>query len=178
MHPDIVRVVLTKEEIDRRIAALGAQITADYQGKDLLVVGVLNGAVFVTADLVRAIDLPCLLDFVGVSSYGDSTQSSGTITMTKEPSISPNGKDVLLVEDVLDTGRSLQRLKAFYEKLGAKSVKICTMLDKPEAHLVPITADYAGGTVGNEFIVGYGLDYAQRYRNLPYIGILDPSVYA
>ena len=177
MHPDVSEILLTKEEIARRVDALGRQISEDYRGKDLLVVGVLNGAAIFLSDLVRAIDFPCQLDFVGASSYGD-TAESGTLTMTKAPSVSPKGKSVLLVEDILDTGRTLQRLVDYYRELGAEDVRICVMLDKPEAHRVPIQAEYVGAEVGDAFIVGYGLDYAQRYRNLPYIGILKPEIYA
>lgn len=142
----------------------------------MLVVGVLNGGVFVTTDLVRVITLPCQMDFVGVSSYGDAA-TSGTLRMTKALSISPKGKDVLVVEDVLDTGRTLVHLMTYFQEQGAASVKLCVLLDKPEAHKVAIAADYVGAAVGNEFIVGYGLDYAQQYRNLPYIGVLKPEIY-
>lgn len=176
MHPDVERVLLTREELQCIVDRLGRQITEDYRDKDLLVVGVLNGAAIFLADLVRAIDLDCRLDFVGVSSYGNTT-ASGRLTMTKAPSIDPKGQDVLLVEDVLDSGQTLSHLAEDYRQRGAASVAICALLDKPDAHKVAVEADYAGHTVGNEFIVGYGLDYAQRYRNLPYIGVLRPSVY-
>lgn len=176
MYQDIERIVLTRDQIQEIVASLGKQITEDYQGKELLVIGVLNGGAFFMADLCRAIAMPLLLDFVGVSSYGN-TASSGEMTMTKEPSIDPKGKHVLITEDVLDSGRTLQRLMTYYQELGAASVKLCTMLDKPAAHKVEITADYVGAEVGNEFIVGYGLDYAQRYRNLPDIGVLKPEIY-
>lgn len=176
MLQDIERIVLTESQIADIVAGMGKQISSDYQGKDLLVVGVLNGAVFLTADLVRALTIPCQMDFIGVSSYGD-TAVSGTLRMTKDLSVSPKGKHILLVEDVLDTGRTLLHLKQYLTEQGAESVKICTMLDKAEAHQVQITADYVGAAADNAFVVGYGLDYAQRYRNLPYIGVLRPAVY-
>lgn len=176
MHPDVKQILFSQEEIAKIVAGLGKQIHNDYQGKSLLVVGVLNGAVFFTTDLVRVIDLPCQLDFVGTSSYGNGV-TSGAIRLTKDCSIDPKGKDVLLVEDVLDTGKTLQYLQRYYKEKGAASVAICAMLEKPSAHIVAITADYIGATVGDEFVVGYGLDYAQQYRNLPYIGILKPEVY-
>lgn len=176
MYQDIERIVLTRDQIQEIVASLGERITEDYQGKELLVIGVLNGGAFFMADLCRAIAMPLLLDFVGVSSYGN-TATSGAMTMTKEPSIDPKGKHVLITEDVLDSGRTLKRVMAYYQELGAASVKLCTMLDKPAAHKVDIAADYVGAEVGNEFIVGYGLDYAQRYRNLPDIGVLKPGIY-
>ena len=177
MYQDVEKVLLTKDRIQEIVASMGRQITEDYRGEELLVVGVLNGSVFFTSDLARAIEMPICLDFVGVSSYGNNTVG-GELTMTKAPSIDPKGKHVLITEDILDSGRTLQRLMAYYKELGAASVKLCVMLDKPAAHKVDIQVDYAGAEVGNEFIVGYGLDYAQRYRNLPDICVLKTEIYA
>ncbi len=176
MHPDLKRIILSQEEIAQCVSRLAREITDDYRGREPLFVGVLNGAVFITADLVRRIDLPCQIDFVGTSSYRDNAVS-GELVMTKEPSISPEGRDVILVEDVLDSGKTLRHLRDHYLALGASSVRICVMLDKTEAHQTEIQADYIGAPIGNDFIVGYGLDYAQKYRNLPYIGILKPEIY-
>lgn len=176
MHPHVERILFTKEDIAKTVDRLGKEITRDYQGKNLLLVGVLNGGAIFTADLARAIGLDCEIDFAGVSSYGNTAQS-GALKWTKSLSISPKGKDVLVVEDILDTGRTLAHLEQSLKEAGANSVKLCVMLDKPECRVVDITADYVGQMVGNEFIVGYGLDFAQRYRNLPYIGVLKPELY-
>jgi hypoxanthine phosphoribosyltransferase len=137
---------------------------------------VLNGGVFLAADLARAIDLPCKMDFVGVSSYGDGAVS-GALSMTKELSLPVKDMDVLVVEDVLDTGKTLSHLLDYLKAQGASSVKLCVMLDKAESHVVDIAADYVGAVVGSEFLVGYGLDYGQHYRNLPYIGVLKEAIY-
>lgn len=176
MHPHVERILLTKEEIAVVVDRLGKTITKDYADKNLLVVGVLTGGTIFAADLIRSIDLDCELDFVGVSSYGNTAQS-GDLTWTKPLSLSPKGKDVLVIEDILDTGRTLSCLTAYLQEAGANSVKLCVMLDKPECRIADITADYVGHSVGNEFIVGYGLDYAQQYHNLPYIGVLKPEQY-
>ncbi len=176
MHQDIEKVLLTSEEIAAITARLGRRVTADYRGKDLLVIGVLNGAVFFAADLLRAIDLPCQVDFVGISSYRDGA-SSGELRTTRALPTSVAGKDVLVVEDVLDTGKTLSYLLDCLRQQGAASVRLCVLLDKESCRQVPVTADYVGAPAGNEFLVGYGLDYAQRYRNLPYIGVLKPEIY-
>lgn len=176
MHQDIERILLDEQEIQTIVARLGQQITEDYRGKELLVVGVLTGGVFFTADLVRAIQLPCTLDFVGVSSYRNTTES-GELVMTKDLTLPVAGKDVLVVEDIVDTGRTLRRLMELFQRRGAASVKLCALLDKPAARKTDITADYVGEQVANEFLVGYGLDYAQQYRNLPVIGVLKPEIY-
>lgn len=176
MYQDLERIVMTKDQIQEVVAKMGKEITEDYKGKELLVVGVLNGGVYITVDLSREIKLPIIMDFVGASSYGD-TVVSGDLRMTKTPSIDPKGKDVLIVEDILDSGRTLKKMMEYYQELGANSVKLCVLLDKPDAHKVDVQADYVGANVGNEFIVGYGLDYAQKYRNLADIGVLKREIY-
>ena len=172
-----IKVLITEEEIKRRVCELGAQITADYAGKSVLLLGVLKGAVVFMADLMRCIDLPVEIDFMVVSSYGSGTQTSGNVKILKDTDVSVEGRDVIIAEDILDTGITLNNLKELLLKRGAKSLRICTIFNKPARRKSPIEAEYVGFDVPDEFVVGYGLDYDQRYRNLPYLGILAPSVY-
>ncbi len=174
---DISRTILSAEEIASRTAALGAQITADYRGRDLLVVGVLSGSFLFIADLVRQINLPLALDFISVSSYGDRTRSSGVVRMLKDLNHSIAGRDVLLVEDIIDTGLTLSYLIDNLRTRHPASLEIATLLDKTEARVSKIKTAYVGFECPNEFVVGYGLDYQGRYRNLPYIGVLKPEIY-
>ena len=162
------------EEINRR---LGEQITKDFADKNLLVVGILKGSLYFMADLTRYIDLPLKLDFLAVSSYGSSTRSSGSVKIIKDIDIDLAGYDVLLVEDILDSGRTLDYVSKMLSARGAKSISIVTLLDKPERRVVDLKPDYVGADVPDEFVVGYGLDYDQQYRNLPYIGALKRSIY-
>lgn len=162
------------EEINRR---LGEQITKDFADKNLLVVGILKGSLYFMADLTRNIDLPLKLDFLAVSSYGSSTRSSGSVKIIKDIDIDLAGYDVLLVEDILDSGRTLDYVSKMLSARGAKSISIVTLLDKPERRVVDLKPDYVGADVPDEFVVGYGLDYDQQYRNLPYIGALKRSIY-
>ncbi|MCB9567872.1 MAG: hypoxanthine phosphoribosyltransferase [Myxococcales bacterium] len=178
LSDDISRVILSEETIQRRVAELGAQIAADYQGRDLLVVGVLSGSFLFIADLVRQINLPLALDFISVSSYGDRTRSSGVVRMLKDLNQPIAGRDVLLVEDIIDTGLTLSYLIDNLRTRQPASLAVATLLDKKEARVVKIDTAYIGFECPNEFVVGYGLDYAGRYRNLPYIGVLRPEVYA
>ena len=177
MHENIERVLVSEEELHQINARLGAQITTDYAGKNLLVVGILKGSVLFMADLIREIQLPCKLDFLAVSSYGGDTRSSGVVKIVKDIDIELEDYDVLLVEDILDSGNTLYNLKGHLMDRGAASVKLCVLLDKPARREKAIEPDYTGFTVPDEFVVGYGLDYADRYRNLPYVGILKPEVY-
>ena len=177
MHNDVERVLFTAEELKTRVAELGAQITADYQGKSPVVISVLRGSYIFMADLTRSIDLPCTVDFMAVSSYGSGTSSSGHVRIIKDLVDSVEGKDVLVVEDILDSGNTLSYLLDMLQARTPASIKLCTLLDKPERRVRDIHADYTGFTVPDYFVVGYGLDYAERYRNLPYIGILKPEVY-
>jgi hypoxanthine phosphoribosyltransferase len=160
------------------VAELGARITADYQGKNLILVGVLKGSVVFMADLMRAIDLPLSIDFMVVSSYGGGTKTSGVVRIIKDIERPLDDLDVLIVEDILDSGMTLSYLREIIAQKGAKSVRIATLLDKPERRVVKeIVPDYVGFTIPDAFVVGYGLDYDERYRNLPYVGILSPTVY-
>lgn len=177
MLSDLEKILVTEEDIKKMNETLGKQITADYQGKSLVVVGVLKGCVFFLTDLVRNIELPLQLDFMTASSYYDGTDSSGTVKITKDIELDVNGKDVLIVEDILDTGRTLAHIKEMFADRGARSVKIITLLDKPARRIADVTADYVGMDIPDEFVVGYGLDYNQSYRNLPYIASLKRSVY-
>ncbi|WP_235807418.1 hypoxanthine phosphoribosyltransferase [Loigolactobacillus bifermentans] len=177
MHQDIESILYDQAAIQQVTAKLGKQVTADYQGKNPLVICVLKGAVLFMADLVRQIDTHLEMDFMDVSSYGNSTVSSGEVKIVKDVNTQIAGRDVLIVEDIVDTGRTLHYLVDLFKYRQAKSVKICTLLDKPATRVVPVQVDYAGFKVPDAFLVGYGLDYAERYRNLPYIGILKSAVY-
>lgn len=177
VHNDIQEIYFTEEQIRARVAALGAQITADYRGKNPLLIGILKGSYIFLADLSRNIDMPCGIDFMLVSSYGNSAESSGEITIKKDVGQSVEGRDVLLVEDIQDSGITLHRLRALLEERGAHSIRICALLSKPARRKVETPIEYLGFEIEDKFVVGYGLDYAESYRNLPYIGILKPSVY-
>lgn len=177
MQDDIQRVLLNEQEIQDIVTRVGRQVTEDYRGKNLVLVSVLKGSVVFMADLMRAIDLPLSIDFMVVSSYGNGTESSGQVKIIKDLDLDLSGQDLLLVEDILDTGRTLYSLREILKMRSPSSVRICTFLDKPERRKADISADYIGAEVPDEFVVGYGLDFAQRYRNLPYLGVLKPSVY-
>lgn len=177
MQDDIQRVLLDEQEIQDIVTRVGRQVTEDYRGKNLVLVSVLKGSVVFMADLMRAIDLPLSIDFMVVSSYGNGTESSGQVKIIKDLDLDLSGQDLLLVEDILDTGRTLYSLREILKMRSPSSVRICTFLDKPERRKADISADYIGAEVPDEFVVGYGLDFAQRYRNLPYLGVLKPSVY-
>ncbi len=174
---DILQVLHTEKELHDRVAALGADITRDYQGKAPVLVSVLRGSYIFMADLTRSIDLPCTVDFMSVSSYGKGTASSGQVKILKDLSESIEGKDLIIVEDILDSGNTLYYLRDVLTTRKPASISICTLLDKPERRVKDIQADYMGFAIPDAFVVGYGLDYAEKYRNLPYIGILKPEVY-
>lgn len=177
MLKDIDKVLVSEEQLREINKRLGARITEDFKGKNLLVLGILKGCVFFMTDLVRCIDLPMSIDFMSVSSYGSGTESTGRVKITKDIDIDLNGYDILLVEDILDSGRTLKYVTDILKTRGANSIKIVTLLDKPERRVADVTPDYVGCDVPDEFVVGYGLDYDQKYRNLPYIGSLKRSVY-
>lgn len=177
LEKDIEKILITREEIYSRCAELGKEITSFYQDKNPLVVGVLKGAVPFMADIVREMDCYLELDFMDVSSYGNAMISSGEVKILKDLDTNVEGRDMLIVEDIIDSGRTLAYLVDLFKYRKAKSVKIVTLLDKPEGRVVDISADFVGFDVPNEFVVGYGLDYAERYRNLPYVGVLKPSIY-
>ena len=173
---DISEVLISEEELKDICKRLGAQISKDYADKKLLLVSVLKGAVVFMADLLREITCDCEIDFMAVSSYS-GTKTTGIVSFRKDLDISPEDRDVLLVEDILDSGITLSYLRGVLADRNAASVKICTLLDKPENRKADITADYIGKQVPDAFVVGYGLDYDEKYRNLPYVGILAPHVY-
>ncbi|MCI6245174.1 MAG: hypoxanthine phosphoribosyltransferase [Eubacterium sp.] len=177
MHQDIDKILVSEEELRSINARLGAQITKDFAGKNLLVLGILKGCVFFMTDLVRNIELPLSIDFMSVSSYGSGTESTGHVKITKDIDIDLSGYDVLLVEDILDSGRTLKYVSDILKTRGANSISIVTLLDKPDRRVAPVKPDYVGCDVPDEFVVGYGLDYDQKYRNLPYIGSLKREIY-
>lgn len=178
MHDDIKNVLVTEEELKAKVAELGAQISRDYAGKNLLLVSILKGAVVFMADLMRAVTIPCSIDFMVVSSYGGTnTQTTGLVKIVKDLDADLTGKDVLIVEDILDTGVTLSNLVPMLKMRNPSSVKICAILDKPTRRKADIQPDYEGFQVPDEFVVGYGLDYNEKYRNLPYVGVLKPHVY-
>jgi hypoxanthine phosphoribosyltransferase len=170
---DKIRELLSEEKVDERIRQLGAQITKDYEGEELFLICTLKGASFFACELAKRINLPLTLDFIAVASYGDGTQSSGEVRMIKDLDESIEGKNVIVVEDIVDTGRTLSYLMEILKKRNPKTLKLCSLLDKPERRVVDIKADYTGFEVPDLFVVGYGLDYAQKYRNLPYIGVVE-----
>ncbi len=178
MIKDISEVLYSEEELSARVHELGAQITKDYEGKSPLLVGVLKGSFVFMADLVRAIDLPCELDFMVVSSYGSGTKTTGAVQIIKDLQVDIAGRDIIVIEDILDSGMTLSYLSGILAERGAASIKICTLLDKPARRVADVTPAYKGFTIDDKFIVGYGLDYAEKYRNLPFIGVLDPKVYS
>mgnify|MGYP002514076800 CR=1 FL=1 len=174
---DIERVLISEEELSSIVKRIGKQITEDYADKDLLLVSILRGSVIFMADLMRAITVPCNIDFMAVSSYGNGTESSGRVKINKDLDNDIQGKDIIIIEDILDSGKTLYYIRDILSARKPASIKICTLFDKPERREADIKADYIGSLVPNEFIVGYGLDYAEYYRNLPFIGVLKESVY-
>lgn len=177
MEEQISKILFSREELLKRIAELGEEITRDYKGKNLLVLAILKGAVPFMADLIQNIKLPLTYDFMAVSSYGASTTSSGVVRIMKDLERSVEGVHILIVEDIVDTGLTLKYLKENLSARNPKSVKIVTLLDKPDRRKVEVKPDYNGFTIPDEFVVGYGLDFNEQYRNLPYIGILKPEAY-
>ena len=175
---DIERILVTEAQIKHRLVELAADIDRDYEGKDVLLVGVLKGAVMVMADLARALHSPLRMDWMAVSSYGSGSKSSGVVRILKDLDTDLKDQHVLIVEDIIDSGLTLSWLLANLRSRGAASVEICTMLRKPEALKVDIDVRYVGFDVPNEFVIGYGLDYAEKYRNVPFVATLAPHVYA
>ncbi|MEM0530154.1 MAG: hypoxanthine phosphoribosyltransferase [Candidatus Pararuminococcus gallinarum] len=177
MKDDILKVLLSEEEIAAKVQEIGAQISKDYADKNLLLVSVLKGSVVFMADLMRAITVNAAIDFMSVSSYGSGVKTSGEVKIIKDLDRPLEGLDLLLVEDILDSGMTLSYLRDMLSKRGPKSIRIATLLDKPARRQADIQADYVCFDVPDEFVVGYGLDYAEKYRNLPYVGVLKPCVY-
>lgn len=178
LEKDIDHILFSEEQLKARVREIAGQIDRDFAGKEPMLISVLRGSFIFMADLMRSITLPCTVDFMAVSSYGAGTTSSGQVKITKDLSESIEGRDIIVVEDILDSGNTLNFLKQYFLTKGAASVSICTLLDKPSRRTKAITADYVGFVVPDEFVVGYGLDYCQKYRNLPYIGVLKPEVYS
>jgi hypoxanthine phosphoribosyltransferase len=177
MDQDIEKILFTSTEIQAAVQRLGRILTENYRDKNPVVVGILRGAAPFMIDLVRAMDCYLEIDFMAVSSYGDATESSGTVKIIKDLDTDVTGRHALIVEDIVDTGRTAQALKGLFAAKNTASTKICSLLDKPERREVDIQADYVGIKTPNEFVVGYGLDFRQQYRNLPYIGVLKPEIH-
>jgi hypoxanthine phosphoribosyltransferase len=173
---EISSTLISEARLAKRVNALAREIEKDFAGRDLVIVALLNGTVPFLADLIRRLSLPMRLDFIGVSSYGAGTES-GNLVFTKELRLDVRGRDVLLVDDILDTGRTITRVLTKLRHLGPRQIKICVLLDKPERRMEKVAADYVGFTIPNQFVVGYGLDYAEKYRNLPFVGVLHPDLY-
>lgn len=177
MNNDIERVLYSEEEINRRMDELAKQLTAEYKEQRPLIISVMTGAVLFTVDMIKRMDIMAMLDFIDVSSYYGGTSSTGEVKLVQDLKSDIRGRSILIMEDIVDTGHTLKFLIDLLKERGAKSVKVCTLLDKPEGRQVEVKADYVGFNVPNEFLVGYGLDYQGYYRNLPYVGILKPAVY-
>jgi hypoxanthine phosphoribosyltransferase len=177
VHADIAEVLVTEHEIQDKVASLAKQITEDYRGRDLVLVGVLKGAFVFMADLSRTIQLPLEFDFMAVSSYGSATKSSGVVRILKDLDFEITGRDVLLVEDIIDSGLTISYLLRYLEARGPASLEICSLLWKRGQEAVPLSVRYPGFEIPPRFVVGYGLDFAERYRNLPYVGVLRPEAY-
>ena len=177
IEEDIERILLTKEEISAKIIELGEQLSRDYEGKSLLMISVLKGSVVFMDDLMRAISIHAEIDFMAVSSYGAGTKTTGVVRIMKDIDVELAGRDILIVEDILDSGMTLSYLKGLLEGRNPASIRLATLLDKPSRRKVDIQPDYCCFTVPDEFLIGYGLDYAEKYRNLPYIGVLKPEAY-
>ena len=170
---DKISVLIPQEEVEKRIREMAAQISKDYEGESLHLVCILRGSIFFTCELAKYITVPVTIDFMSVSSYGDGTESSGRIKIMKDLDDSIKDKNVLVVEDIIDSGRTLAHLLSFLKVREPKTLKLCTLLDKPDRRVVPVDVDYVGKEIPDLFVVGYGLDYAQKYRNLPYIGVVE-----
>lgn len=178
MNNDILEIMISEEDVKKRIRELGQELTRDYQNSDLLVVGILKGCMLFLSDLVRQVNLPLTMDFMVVSSYGTSTKSSGVVRIIKDLERDIENKDVLIIEDIVDTGLTLSYLMENLKSRNPKSVKVCSLLDKPERRKVKVDIAYTGFSIPDKFVVGYGLDYAEVYRNLPFVCVLKPEVYS
>jgi hypoxanthine phosphoribosyltransferase len=177
IHDDVEEILISHEQIQARVGELGRQLSADYDGRVPVLVSVLKGSIVFLADLLRAMPVPLSIDLMELSSYGASTESSGQVRILKDLSAPIEGRDVIVVEDIIDTGLTLNYLLKYLHDRGPATVRICCLLDKPARRLAEIDIDYRGFTIADRFVIGYGLDYDERYRNLPYIGVLRPSVY-
>ena len=177
LHPDLEKILLPEEELKARVRQLGEAISRDYAGREPVLVAILRGSYVFMADLSRSLDILCRVDFMSVSSYGAGTTSSGQVQITKDLSEDITGRHVIVVEDILDSGNTLSYLLNILEHRHPASIRLCTLLDKPDRRTKPVDLHYCGFTIPDAFVVGYGLDYAEKYRNLPYIGVLKPEVY-
>lgn len=178
MNNDILKILISQDEIKEKVKELGQLITKDYKDKDLMVIGILKGCIVFLSDLIREINLPLTMDFMVVSSYGSSTKSSGVVRIVKDLEKDIAGKDILIVEDIVDTGLTLSYLVEYLKSRNARNVKICTLLEKPDRRKAEVDLEYVGFHIPDEFVVGYGLDYAELYRNLPFVCVLKPEVYS
>ena len=177
LEKDIDHSLFSEEQLKARVREIAGQIDRDFAGKEPMLISVLRGSFIFMADLMRSITLPCTVDFMAVSSYGAGTTSSGQVKITKDLSESIEGRDIIVVEDILDSGNTLSYLLQILQARHPASMKLCTLLDKPDRRIKPVHVDYSGFSIPDEFVVGYGLDFAEKYRNLPYIGVLKPCVY-
>ena len=177
LENDIQEILFTEEQLKTRVKEIARQIETDYAGQEIMLVSVLRGSFVFMADLCRAIDLPCVVDFMSVSSYGSGTSSTGQVKITRDLSEDIAGRNLIVVEDILDSGHTLSHLLKLLEQRRPASIRLCALLDKPERRVAPVELHYRGFAIPDAFVVGYGLDYAEKYRNLPYIGILKPAVY-
>ena len=177
LHPDVSEILLTKEQLERRVSEIGAEITHDFAGREPLFVGVLKGCFVFMADLMRSVTIHCSMDFMAVSSYGNATKTTGAVEIIKDLNQDIEGRDIILVEDILDSGVTLNYLTEYLMVRKPASITIATLMDKPSRRRAPVYAKYAGFEVPDAFVVGYGLDYAETYRNLPYVGILKSEIY-
>lgn len=178
MINDVERILVSEEQIKEAVKRIAKQIENDYKGKEVLFVGLLKGSIAFMADLIKAYENTCTIDFMAVSSYGSGTESSGRVNIIKDLSVPIDGKDIVIVEDIIDSGNTLSFIKAYFAAKNANSVKICTLLNKPSRRVVDINVDYIGYDIEDEFVIGYGLDYNEHYRNLPYVGVLKRSIYS
>ena len=177
LEKDIDHILFSEEQLKARVREIAGQIDRDFAGKEPMLISVLRGSFIFMADLMRSITLPCTVDFMAVSSDGAGTTSSGQVKITKDLSESIEGRDIIVVEDILDSGNTLSYLLQILQARHPASMKLCTLLDKPDRRIKPVHVDYSGFSIPDEFVVGYGLDFAEKYRNLPYIGVLKPCVY-
>lgn len=177
MRNDLDRILISEEELKTKVSEIGAQISKDYEGKNPLIISVLKGSFVFMADLARSITIPCNFEFMAVSSYGAKSKTTGSVKITKDLDLDIEGRHIIVVEDILDSGVTLHFLLGLMESKKPASIALCTLLNKPDRRQIPVKIDYEGFVIPDEFVVGYGLDYAQKYRNLPFIGILSPRIY-
>jgi hypoxanthine phosphoribosyltransferase len=178
LERDVAEILIDEDALQRRIAELGEEVSADYTGRDLLLIGVLKGAVFFMADLMRRLTVPCEIDFMAISSYGGQTDSSGVVRILKDLDINIKGRDVLVVEDIIDSGLTLSYLMRNLRSREPASLEVCALMTKPARREIDVPVRYVGFEIPNRFVIGYGLDFAERYRNLPYVGVLNAELYA